>query len=311
MFSSPLLQVILAGVAFAVLGLSYKMAADSCCRPMAFAAVFLLVAATLAGARACFEPTAWADPHLWVLGAVMGTVLFAALALIVAVNRNGPASVSWTVVNLSLILPIFLSSLLLGEALLAVDAGLVLLFVIMLLALHRSMQGAADEAQGSSRTFWLLLALLFFANGMFQFGSKWKDVLFHANSSAGLATIYFVSGFLLALLAHIARTRSLGITASEWRVGILAGGSAGLGNLLLLHGMSLPAIVAFPVAQGIGLIGGSAITAVVYRERFNPARVVGLVLSMLVLLTAVTREPLDHWLKHQVQGLCAGIASWK
>jgi len=296
LISLPLLMVILAGIALAVLGLSYKMAGARGCRPMPFSAVSLGFATLLAGGRACCETTAWADPRLWLLGGFMGLLLYGTLALVVTVNRLGPASVSWTLLNLSILVPIFLAPLLLHEPFLAVDAGLVVLFILMLLALRRGMQGTADDVQSRSWRFWALLAAVFLMNGSFQFCSKLKDTFFHDGSAAGLAAIFYGSGMLLALLTHGIQTRSRRFTRSEWGVGILAGACSGIGNLLLLNGMSLPVMVAFPVTQGIALLGGVLLTALVYRERFNLPKIIGLLLSLAVLLLAVLREPLDRWL---------------
>jgi multidrug transporter EmrE-like cation transporter len=296
LFSLPLLLVILAGVALAVLGLSYKMAGASQCRPMAFAAVFLLVATLLAGGRALVETTAWTDPRLWGLGGAMGLLLYGTLALVVRVNRLGPASISWTLLNLSILIPILLAPLLLGEAFLAVDGLLVVLFFLMLLALRRGMHGEPESVQGPARAFWPLLLAVFLMNGAFQFGSKLKDTFFGEGSAAGLAMIFYGSGLLLALLTHAVQTRGLRFTPQEWGIGTLAGACSGIGNLLFLNGMSLPVIVAFPVTQGIALVGGVVLTAVVYKERCNPAKALGLFLSLVVLLLAVLREPLGRWL---------------
>jgi multidrug transporter EmrE-like cation transporter len=297
LFSLPLLMVILAGVAFAVLGLSYKMAGVHQCRPIAFAGVFLLVATLLAGGRACFETTAWGDPRLWLLGGTMGVLHYGALVLLVTVNRLGPTSISWILLNLSIIIPIVLAPLLLGESFLAIDAGLLVLFFLMLLALRRGMQGTADEVHSSSWRFWALMAAVFLMNGAFQFCSKLKDTFFHDGSAAGLSTLFYGSGMILALLTHAVQTRGLRFSGREWGIGLLAGASAGIGNLLFLNGMSLPAIVAFPVTQGIALIGGVVLVGIVYRERLNPAKATGLLLSLVVLLVAVLRGPLSQCLR--------------
>lgn len=288
----PMLCVILSGVVLAVLGLSYQMAAATGCRPPAFAAIFLLVATLVAGGRACFESTAWADGRLWGLGLGMGTALYGALAVFVQVNRRGPASVAWTIINLSILFPIFLAPFLWKEPLLAVDGVLLALFILLLLVLRRGLQPAAGEAARTAWSFWPLLTVAFLLNGSFQLGSKLKEVWFPAGNAAGLATIYFGSGLLLAMLTLAWQTRSLRCTPAEWGVGVLAGSCAGLGNLLLLHGMSLPTIVVFPLSQGLALIGGVVLIALVYYEGISRVKLLGLLLSVAVLLLAVLRDPL-------------------
>lgn len=288
----PLVLVMLAGMAFAVLGLSYKLASVHACRSSGFAAIFLLVAALLAGGRTFCEPTAWSDLRLWGLGLTMAALLFGALSLVVAVNRLGPASVSWTLINLSLLIPVLLAPLLLGERWLPLDSALLALFCLMLMSLRSGLRGGARESDHAAPGFWPLLMVAFVLNGTFQFGTKSTATLFHGANAAGLATIYFGGALALAALSHLAQTGGLRCTASEWRCGALAGTCAGVGNLLMLHSMSLPTIVVFPLAQGISLVGGVALTTVLFRERLNAGKLVGFALGLAVLLLALLREPL-------------------
>ncbi|NLF19653.1 MAG: hypothetical protein GX595_20675, partial [Lentisphaerae bacterium] len=76
----------------------------------------------------------------------------------------------------------------------------------------------------------------------------------------------------------------------------MAGMCSGLGMLLLLHGMSLPAVVAFPVSLGIALIGGVALTAILYRERLNTGKAVGWILGLILIVLVVTRERANAFL---------------
>jgi len=294
--SLPLVVVMLSGVALAFLALAYKMAAVSNCRPMAFASVFLLTATLLSGWRVCFEATAWGDWRLWALGFAMGANLYINLGLVVVVNQLGPASVSWTILNLSVLVPLLLAQLFLDEPFLKVDGLLVTLFILMLLALRRGIAQGHDPVRGSPLRFWTLLLVVFLLNGLFQFGSKLKDTFFNDGSAAGLATLFYGSGMVLALATHAARTRGGRFTRDEWLCGGMAGMCSGLGMLLLLHGMSLPAVVAFPVSLGIALIGGVALTAILYRERLNTGKVVGWVLGLILIVLAVTRERANAFL---------------
>ncbi len=287
--SLPLLMVVLAGVALAGLGLAYKMAGSGRCRTMAFSAVFLFFATLLAGGRACFEPTTWSDWRLWALGTGMGLLLYGVLALVVRVNRLGPASISWTLINLSILVPILLAPLLLDESFRLLDGAIVVLFVLMLLAMRRGLSLGHDPIQGSPQVFWLLLLLVFLMNGGFQFGSKLKDTFFQQRNAAGLATIFYGTGMVLALATQAIRQRSLRLTRRECGIGIFAGACSGLGNLLFLHGMSLPVMVAFPITQGIALIGGIALTAMLYREPVNASKIVGWLLGLALLALTVLR----------------------
>jgi multidrug transporter EmrE-like cation transporter len=288
--SLPLIFIILAGVSFAFLGLSYKMASVRQCRPMAFSGIFLLIASVVSGICAVFEPVSWGDSRLWVLGISMGIILYITLALVVKVNLLGPASVTWVMMNLSIIIPIFLAPLLLQESLLAVDGILLVLFIFMLIALRRGIMDGADNIKGSSLQFWLLLSAMFILNGAFQFCSKLKNSLFQDSNNAGLAFIFYSGGMLMAIATHLIQTRGLRFTRHEIGIGSFAGISSGVANLLVLSGMSLPAIVVFPVTQGIALVGGVLLTVLIYKEKFNSFKMTGFLLSIIVLMLAIFRE---------------------
>lgn len=296
LLSLPLVLVILSGVVLAFLAVAYKRSAASNCRPMAFTAIFLLTATVLAGWRVCFEPTAWGDWRLWALGTAMGANLFINLGLVVVVNRLGPASVSWTILNLSILVPIFLASLLLHDPFLRIDVLLVALFILMLLAIRRGIAQGHDPILGSPLRFWLLLLVVFLLNGLFQFGAKLKDTFFQEGSAAGLATLFYGSGMVLALATHALQTGGVRFTRDEWLTGGMAGVCSCVGCLLLLHGMSLPVIVVFPVSIGISLIGGIALTAVIYRERINVSKIVGWGLGVVLVLLAVMRTRMNAFI---------------
>jgi multidrug transporter EmrE-like cation transporter len=54
--------------------------------------------------------------------------------------------------------------------------------------------------------------------------------------------------------------------------------------------LSLPSVVAFPINQGVALLGGVLLTALIYHEQFTPAKLIGLALGAIVLLLGGLRE---------------------
>jgi drug/metabolite transporter (DMT)-like permease len=292
LFSFSLLMVMLAGACFAVLGLAYKMSGVYRCRSTAFSSVFLFIAAVLAGGLACSEPVRWSDWRLWSLGVVMGFTLYAAITLVVRVNRLGSASISWLLINLSFLIPVLLSALFLNESFRRIDILVLVLFVLMLMALRNGLVLEQTSATGknSLKTFGVLLTLAFLLNGLFQFGTKLKDTFFQDSNAAGLAVILYGTGTVLAIITHTVSSGSLRISKHECTVGTLAGIASGSGNLLFLNGMSLPATVSFPVSLSISLIGGIALTTLFYKEPVNKGKVLGWALGIALLLLAVFRD---------------------
>jgi len=284
------------GICFALLGFVYRYAAGAGCRPPAFTAAFLFVGTVFSIAVSAGQPTVWHDARLWLLGCGMGIAIFCAVALVAFLNRVGPASVVWTVINLSVLLTILLARLVLAERLVVADGLVLLLFAAMVASLSQGIRSAQETPRGGMACFWLLLSAAFVLNGLFAFGMKVKEVWLGPDSSAGLAAIFYGAGTLLAVVFFAVAHGTVRFTAAEWRTGTLAGLCSGLGNILFLAGMELPAVVAFPVAQGISLVGGALLTSLLFHERLSRAKVAGWALGVAVLVLSLVREELSRWL---------------
>ena len=129
-------------------------------------------------------------------------------------------------------------------------------------------------------------------NGLFQFGIKLKDTFFQDSNAAGLALVFYGTGAILALITHRIGSGRMRITRREAGIGLLAGFGSGIGNLLFLTGMSLPTTVSFPVTLSIALIGGVALTTLIYKESVNREKITGWILGLILLLLAVFRDTL-------------------
>ena len=288
----PFVFVCLSGLAFAMLGLSYKLADHFQCRSMPFIAVFTGFGALVALGRSFFEVTMWEDPRLWLLGAAMGVLLFFGIRLVVYCNRLGPASITWTVVNLSLLVPIFLTPLFFHESVHLLDLLLVALFIAMLKLFDHG-AGSAGEII-SARRPWFIggLCTLMLVNGLFQFGMKVATKWFDSSSAGGVSALLYLMAMSIALLVYLRRHGAQVFTRHEWLVGGCAGLSSSIGILLLMAGMTLPAIIAYPLSQGIALLGGILLTALLFHESLHPAKLLGFAAGVLMLLVAVFRDTL-------------------
>lgn len=288
----PWLSAALAGASFALMGLGYKWAAERPCRPAGFSVAFLLAASALSAARALGEAAPWADPRLWGLGLGMGALLFAALSLLVAANRLGPASVVWTALQLSIVFPLLLGPLFLDEPFRRSDALLLALFALMVAVLRLGSAGPGGAAPAAGRRFWALVAACFAANGLFLCGAKMKDAWFGEAASGALALLFYAGALAFALAAHGRGRDGWRLRPAEWRCGASAGLASGVGMAAQLAAMRMPSALVFPLIQGIALVGGVALTALVFRERITRAKAAGLVLGLAVLLLCLFRERL-------------------
>jgi len=293
------LVLFLSGLFWAMLGLGYKVADHHSCRTGSFSRVMFFSAGVICVITAFFQHTHWSDWRLWVFSGVVGVLFYGVLLILMPTYRLGPASVVWIVVNLGILVPIFLSPLLFDEHLYwFIDPVLIGLFILMLLAFQRGMAQAKETTRATGLLFLFALLSVFLANGVLLAAPKWQSILFHGGDRIGYLTISYFAGGIFTAGLDLFRREPLRPTAWEWKAGLLAGLSTSIGMVLFMTAIKLPAAVVYSMNGGVSLLGGVALTSIIYHERFNLMKVVGLALGTIVLLTAVLREPLVMKLKH-------------
>jgi hypothetical protein len=287
-----MLLSILSGVSFAGAGLGYKAAERWQCRSSVFILVFAITGGAFAGIKAFSETTVWLEPKLWLLGIAMGLLFDLAIYFIMQANRLGPASASWTVLNLGLLVPIFVSPFIVDEAVLWLDPIIVALFILMLLMFARGMKNTGEVEKGRQKLHILMLLGIFFAQGLFLLGNKIKYALFNDANTAGLTFIVYLSGATAVLLVIYTTQKRLTFLGSELKAGAITGICNSLGVILLLGAMSLPSTIVFPLSASIALLGGVFLTSLIYGERLNRMKTIGMMLGLMALILAVFREKL-------------------
>ncbi len=291
----PLTAASAAGVFYAGLGLAYKRADAAGCRALPFQVVYALISGMVMLAASTMQSGAWGDPRLWALAGASGVMLVLAVVSLLKANSLGPASVTWTITNLSLLLPIAAFAFL-GEPVRWADLLLVALFVGMIGLFGRGIKQAGDVHAGNAKGFVLALAGLFLANGTFLTLSKLQNKAFGGGSTAAYGVLIFLVTATIALSAHGLSAERRRFDASEWKAGAFAGTTNGLGFLCMLTSLSLPASVAFPLSHGISLLGGVSLTMIAARERLNAAKALGFALGAALVVASVMRDQLAAWL---------------
>lgn len=222
----------------------------------------------------------------------MGLLFDLAIYFIMQANRLGPASVSWTVLNLGLLVPIVVSPYIIDEAVLWVDPIIVVLFVLMLLMFARGMQTSGEVDKGHGKLHIFMLLGLFFAQGLYLLGNKIKYALFDNSNTAGLTFIVYLSGATAVLVVISVTQKRLNFLKGELKAGGITGICNSLGTILLLSAMSLPSTIVFPMSASIALLGGVFLTSLIYGERINRMKSIGVMLGVMALILAVIREKL-------------------
>jgi len=279
-----------AGMCNAGVGVWAKGAERRQCRPAAFSFLFMVMAGVLSATAATRETAPWGHRGFWFLAMGMGALFYSALVVMILANRYGPPSIVWSLVNLSLVLPIGLSAILLGEPLVGMDGAIGLAFIAMLVCFGRGTASAGDSAPGHTGRFIAALAGVFLTNGLLMFGFKLKNSAWGDAGSGALTAIMFFSGAILTIPALLTHEQGMRFNRGELAFGLAAGLASGLANQFLLAAMDLPAVVAFPVVQGVALVGGVILVAAVYREKLNFPKLLGLGFGIAVIVLAVLRR---------------------
>jgi len=207
-------------------------------------------------------------------------------------TRLGPASASWTILNLGLLVPIFVSPFIIEETVLWLDPIIVVLFILMLLMFARGMKNTGEVAKGRHKLHILMLLGIFFAQGFFLLGNKVKFLLFNDANTAALTFIVYLSGAMVVLIVIYSTDKRLTILGTELKAGSITGICNSLGVILLLSAMSLPSTIVFPLSASVALLGGVFLTNSIYRERLNRAKMIGVTLGLMALILAVFRGKL-------------------
>jgi drug/metabolite transporter (DMT)-like permease len=286
----PLVLAILSGVLYAVSALGYKMAERLNCRTSSFIVVFSIAGGVFALIKSFTETSEWKNPRLWLLGIAMGLLFDLAIYFILQSNKQGPASISWTMLNLSLLIPLILSPMLFKERVYWIDPIIIAAFVLMLAFFAQSLRKADNSYKQKTGRYFLLLLGIFFSNGFFILGNRLKYEFFEENNTAALTLIIYLFGGLLALLASNRKSKTWGIQVAEWKAGTLTGLSNSVGTIFFLGAMSLPAPVVYPVSASIALLGGVFLTVGLYGEKFDLYKITGMAMGFLALLLAIFRE---------------------
>jgi len=297
----PILFVIASGLSFTVLGLGYKYASVVKARTGAFGSVFAGAACCIGLARSLFETSAWGDWRLWALGLSFGLAFTLCFMLFTHANKIGPVSVSWVMLNLSSLMAIALSIGIFKEPSRWVDIPIVVLFIGMILLMNAGMREPAKDGAktAASPLFWPCAIVAFGLNGLCLFIWKIKDQTIPEGSSGAILAISFGLAAVLLTVFHAVTTLRRQPREPLWRkedaiAGLITGTCAVVGNIFLLGGMSLPAMVAYPISQGLPMVGGVVAMAIFFHERFNKAKTASLALSVVVLLLTIFREHIEE-----------------
>lgn len=279
------------GVCNSVIAVVGKAAERTHCRASMYSLVLFAVAAGTALAIALAGGGVdWRDWRLWCYGMVMGGAYLAVVVVTLRANRRWPPSVVWAAANAAFVVPILVSLPLLGEPLKLLDAPILAGIGLMMVGLvDKRAVGAEGKAPGASALMcWFLMGAVFAINGLLMVGFKLFSQVVPAQPSSGLVVVTYGSAAVLALAMHVRQgTPRLGW--HELGCGLGGGLLFGLAALALLGAMQLPAGAAFPVVQGVSLVGGMLLCAMIFREPLTLRKTAALAVGIVAMVLTVWR----------------------
>jgi len=294
---------IAAGISNAVMACTLKGAQNAECRIVPFGTVSMTLAALLAFAFIPVVQGSYSILGGWILGVVLGFLMSSAIASAILANREGPPSLVWCMANLGLIVPIALAAIFQNEPLRVSDTFLLGNFTLMLWMFKRGMRVAGDFSDGHSRPwrYVILLVVVFLCNGLLMFGFKLNEMLYPALNKACFVAAFYSGASMAFLLSGVFLKRHAGLhpRTCELKWGAMTGVFTVSAVLFLQAAMCLPAIVVFPIVQGIALIGGVVLMALIYKERINKFKAVGIALGFAMIIQSILRDSQAN--KPQVQ----------
>ncbi len=229
---------------------------------------------------------------LWLLTAAMGFLYILVMRSMITANRHYPPSLVWMLANVALVVPVALAPMLLRERWHhATDWLIIAAFAVLLWTSWKGM--GADKSILKANAAGIggapALVSVFLGNGLLMLGYKLKGVFWPDVGTAQFALLIFSIGFYVELLIGFRRGIVLDIKPVEWKWGLSVGTAAAAANLSLIGSMRLPAVVVFPLVQGIGMGFGLLLLFIIYRECLNCWKIAGVALAVFILILSFAR----------------------
>lgn len=222
--------------------------------------------------------------RLFILGAAGAATFVASLGSYLRASRERDIGANWTIVNLSVILPIIFSVLWFHDTFSALKAVAVILTILSIL-----MIGSFKGAIGRETSFgWLkYIGLAFFFNA-------WLPILlrFVPKEQSALFTTYLYGvGFVLVLIYKLLMDRRTPSGKGLIAISAAAAGTHWSGIMLTIAALvavgrvsSQAGIVVYPITNGLVIPVGVVLGVWILKEKIHSRTIFGIVLGVVALV---------------------------
>jgi len=260
----------------------YKVAAERNCSSALTTAVFMGTVTVLSAAVFFASGESAGSPVTLVVLSLVNAAAFA-LATVAHMEalRHLPATVTFPLTRLSLLVVILFSLFYFGERLVPLQwAGILLgLAVVVVLA---GEAGAAVRPEGNRRTGLLLLALCILGGALAAISSKLAAVA--TNKAAFMALSYLLAtGFSSAIERRWGRRRPAAARGEAIRLGVAMGLLNFFGFYAFLSALETGPLSVIALITGMHFVIAIALSLLLYREKMTPRRLLGIALTLVAV----------------------------
>lgn len=262
----------------------YKVAAERHCSSTLTTAVFMGTVTVLSGAAFFLAGGRVTHPSALVALALINSTSFA-LATVASMEalRRLPAAITFPLTRLSLVVVILFSLLYLHERLVPQQEAGLLLGLAAVAVLAREVAGGGAAPRERSRGGFPFLLLCVLGGATATISSRFAAVT--TSKFAFMALSYLLgTGFSLSIDRLWGRRQDNARPAAAVRIGLLMGLLNFLGFYAFLTALSRGPLAIVALITGMHFVIAIALSALLYRERLSPRRLLGIGLTLLAVL---------------------------
>lgn len=276
-----------------IVGVVYKGATQAGCRRLPFLMVERIVIVaimalySLRGTGFDFSPT------VALVSLIAGSSIFCSRWLLLKALTYGKVGLSWTILNLSVILPVLFSILIWNETPSIQQAfGLILTPLSIIFMRERAVgtipetaawKADAEAEKRRKRSWYKFIILCFLFEGTFGLCFKSVRELNLAESRNMFILLYNLSalGFLIPL---VLKTKTIP-DAKEGGAGVATGVCVSVSAIFFVRAiLQLPGTVSFPVASASGILLMMVISRLIWKEKSSVWQKLGLLLAVTAIV---------------------------
>lgn len=276
--------VLLSAFFTSIFSLCYKIAHRQGCNPVAVNGSMLVVGTVFSFLYILVTAQLRALPSLVILlGLLAGVCFFISVATFFVVVRKGNLSISWTVIALSIVIPLIASVVLWKESpsYRQILGAVGTVVALVLLGVDQGRTSPSRPEFATKREFWGWIAMLiiaFLGTGLIMLCNKALVENQLSSYIVQFTFLYYLAGTLSAI--PFLWLRRAFPQKADLKVGAVMAISGVVSFILFLHALRvLPGVVVFPLRSIVNITLTAVFSLILWREKLSPVGWIGLIVA--------------------------------